>query len=160
INLIDCPGYPDFAGDAEAAMSVADLAVFVVSAVEGVEVGTEQLWRAAGDKGLPRLVFVNKEDKDRADFHRGLAQLRRDRGGTFLPPDLPLGEAEALHGIADVLSEQAIDYEATGAHHVAAMPDDVAAEEHQLHDAAVEEIVTADDEQLERYLAGDVPSLT
>ena len=159
INLIDSPGYADFVGEVEAAFTVADLAVFVVSAVEGVEVQTELLWRRAGELGLPRMVFVNKEDKDRADFHGVLDQLRAAFGPGFAPLELPLGEAGSLHGVADVLSEAAFEYEPGGKHHTESLPTDVADEEHQLHDALVEEIVAGDDEQLERYLSGDMPSV-
>ena len=155
INVLDCPGYPDFVGEIHAALTVADLAVFVVSAVEGVEVQTELMWREAASLGLPRMVFVNKDDKDRADFHSVLDQLRVAFGNGFTPLELPLGEASTLHGVADVLSEEAFDYEPGGAHHSTAMPDDVAAEEHHLHELLVEEIVAGDDDQLERYLSGD-----
>jgi elongation factor G len=109
VNLIDCPGYPDFVGEVHAALSIADLAVFVLSAVEGVEVQTELLWREARARGLARLVFVNKDDKERADFHAVLDQLRAVFGNGFAPLQLPLGEAGALHGVADVLSEDAFD---------------------------------------------------
>ena len=66
INLIDCPGYADFIGDVQAALRVVDLAVFVVSAVEGVEVQTYEIWKMAAELGLPRMVFVNKLDRERA----------------------------------------------------------------------------------------------
>ncbi|MFN6119283.1 MAG: GTP-binding protein [Actinomycetes bacterium] len=148
VNLLDTPGYADFEGEVEAAMSVADLAVFVVSAVDGVEVTTERLWRAAVRRRLPRMVFVNKEDKDRADFHAVLEQLRATFGAGFAPLELPLGEAGTLHGIADVLSEQAFEYEPGGTHHTEPLPADVADEEHRLHDAVVEEIVAGDEDQL------------
>lgn len=159
INLLDTPGYADFEGEVEAAMSVADLAVFVVSAVDGVQVSTELLWRKAAQRRLPRMVFVNKEDKDRADFHAVLAQLTATFGSGFAPLELPIGEAGTLHGIADVLSEQAFEYEPGGTHHTEPMPVEVADEEHRLHDALVEEIVAGDDEQLERYLSGDALSV-
>jgi len=159
INLLDCPGYPDFIGEVLAALSVADLAVFVVSAVEGVEVQTELLWREVAARGLPRMVFINKDDKDRADFHSVLEQLRAGFGNGFTPLELPLGEAATLHGVADVLSEEAFDYEPGGGHHATAMPDEVAEEEHHLHELLVEEIVAGDDTQLERYLSGDMPSV-
>lgn len=159
INLLDTPGYADFVGDVEAALSVADLAIMVVSAVEGVEVQTELLWRRAAACGVPRMVFVNKEDKDRADFHAVLGQLTTTFGAGFAPLELPIGEASSLHGIADVLSEEALEYEPGGTHHSEPLPAEVAAEEHLLHDTLVEEIVSGDDEQLERYLSGDVPSV-
>ncbi|MEZ5251914.1 MAG: GTP-binding protein [Ilumatobacteraceae bacterium] len=155
VNLLDTPGYADFEGEVDAAMSVADLAVFVVSAVDGVEVATELLWRKADQRRLPRMVFVNKEDKERADFHAVLAQLTASFGSGFAPLELPIegGRQPARH--ADVLSEQALEYEPGGTHHSEAMPADVADEEHRLHDSLVEEIVSGDDEQLERYLSGD-----
>jgi elongation factor G len=111
INLLDTPGYADFVGEVDAALSVADLAVMVVSAVEGVEVQTELLWRRAVARGVPRMVFVNKEDKDRADFHAVLDQLSAVFGPGFAPLELPIGEASSLHGIADVLTEEALEPE-------------------------------------------------
>lgn len=156
VNLLDTPGYPDFVAEAIAAMSVADLAVFVVSAVDGVGVQTELLWRRAAALRLPRMVFVSKEDRDRADFHGVVAQLSAVFGPGFVPLELPLGEASTLHGVADVLSEQAVEYERGGGRHRAELPADVVAEEHQLHDALVEEIVSGDDAELERYLGGEV----
>ena len=155
VNLLDSPGYADFEGEVEAALDVADLAVFVVSAVDGVEVGTELLWRHAVARGVPRMVFVNKEDKERADFHGVLEQLAAAFGPGFAPLELPLGEAGSLHGIADVLSEEAFEYEPGGTHHSEPLPAEVADEEHRLHDTIVEDIVTGDDEQMERYLSGE-----
>ncbi len=159
VNLLDTPGYLDFDGEVDAALSVADLALFVVSAVEGVEVQTERLWHKAAALGLPRMIFVNKEDKERADFHSVLVQLQLAFGAGIAPLELPLGEAGTLHGVADVLSEAAFEYEPGGTHHTEAVPADMAAEEHALHDALLEEIVSGDDAQLERYLAGDVPTV-
>jgi len=159
VNLIDTPGYVDFEAEVDAALAVADLAVFVVSAVDGVEVQTELLWRKAAALGIPRMFFVNKEDKDRADFHSVLDQLKAAFGNGIAPLELPLGEAGTLHGVADVLSEEALEYEPDGKHHNEPLPADMADEEHALHDAVVEEIVSGDDEQLERYLSGDAPSV-
>ncbi len=158
INLLDTPGYADFAGEVDAALAVADLAVLVVSAVDGVEVGTEAAWRRCAALGIPRMVFVNKEDKPRADFHRTLDQLRTYFGSGFVPLELPLGEEETLHGVADVLTDEGLEYDADGTHHSEPIPADVADEEHRLHDEIVEEIVAGDDTQLERYLSGEVPS--
>jgi len=159
VNLIDTPGYADFMSEVEAALSVADLAVFVVSAVDGVEVQTEVIWRRCTELGLPRMVFINKEDKERADFHRVLDQLRTTFGSGFAPLELPIGEEAAFHGVADVLSDQAFEYEPDGKHHTEPMPAELEEEEHRVHDELVEEIVSGDDEQLERYLSGEVPSV-
>ena len=139
-------------------MSVADLAILVVSAVDGIEVGTELAWERCVANKIPRLVFVNKDDKPRANFHNVLAALQSKWGHGFVPLELPLGEEESLHGVADVLSDQAFEYDNDGRHHSAPLPNEIADEEHRVHDELVEEIVSGDDDQLERYLSGDVPS--
>jgi elongation factor G len=158
INLFDAPGYADFVGEEAAAMQVADLAVLVVSAVDGIEVGTELAWERCVAANIPRLVFVNKDDKQRADFHQALAALQTKWGSGFVALELPLGEEAALHGVADVLSDQAFEYDADGQHHTIPLPADIADEEHRVHDELVEEIVSGDDQQLERYLSGEVPT--
>jgi len=158
INLIDTPGYADFAGGVDAALSVADLALVVVSAVDGVEVGTEIVWRQCAELGIPRVIVLTKEDKPRADFHRVLDQMRETFGAGLVPLELPIGEEEVFRGVADILSDEGFEYAVDGTHHQATLPDDVAEEEQRLHDEVAEEIVSGDDEQLERYLSGEVPS--
>jgi elongation factor G len=103
------------------------------------------------------MFFVTREDKHRADFESVVAQLRKTFGAGVTPLEIPLGEAETFHGLADVLHEQAIEYDAAG-HHTEAVPDDIAEREHAVHDQLVEEIVSGDDAQLERYLEGEMPS--
>ena len=158
VNLLDAPGYADFVGEEMAALSVADLAILVLSAVDGIEVGTELAWERCVNAKIPRLVFVNKDDKQRANFHNVLAALQSKWGHGFVPLELPLGEEEALHGVADVLSDQAFEYDPDGQHHSAPLPSDIVDEEHRVHDELVEEIVSGDDDQLERYLSGEVPT--
>ncbi len=158
INLIDTPGYADFAAGVDAALAVADLALVVVSAVDGVEVGTEIVWNQCAELGIPRMLFLTKEDKPRADFHRVLEQLRATFGAGIVPLEMPFAEEDAFTAIADVLSETGLGYEKDGTRHDETLPDGVAEEEHRLHDEVAEEIVSGDDEQLERYLSGEVPS--
>ncbi|HVF75012.1 MAG TPA: elongation factor G [Acidimicrobiales bacterium] len=157
INLIDCPGYADFMGEVEAALRVADLAVFVVSAVEGVEVQTEIAWKLAASLDVPRMIFVNKLDRERADFERTLDQLRDIFGAGVAPLELPIGAEAAFHGVADLLTDTAITYDSGGPVE-GPIPDEMEALEHQVHDNLVEGIVVADDELTERYLEGDIPS--
>ncbi|HET6916971.1 MAG TPA: elongation factor G [Acidimicrobiales bacterium] len=158
INILDCPGYADFSEEAIAALRVADMAVFVVSAVEGVEVQTEIMWKAAASLGLPRMVFVNKLDRERASFERTLEQLREVFGAGVAPLELPIGEEAAFTGVADLLSDTAITYEA-GKPSSGPIPDEMAVTEHSVHDALVEGIVVADDDLMERYLEGEVPTV-
>ena len=160
INLLDAPGYADFEGEALTALRVADLAVFVVSAVAGPEVQTIRLWKAASEMGLPRMVFVNKLDRERASFPRTLDQLRDRLGAGVAPLELPIGEEAGFTGLADLLTDTAFIYDGTsGGHITAAIPDDMEALEHQVHDNLVEGIVVADDALLERYLEGEVPTV-
>lgn len=159
INLIDVPGEADCVGSLIAALSVADLAVLVVSAVEGVEAQTESAWELAASMGVPRLVFVNKLDRERADFEAVLADLRAHFGGGFAPLELPIGAEASLHGLVDVLRETAELYEGGTPVHGAPVPPELSDVEHRVHDAVVEEIVAGDDDLLERFLADDLPSV-
>jgi elongation factor G len=158
INILDCPGYADFATDAVAALRVADLAVFVVSAVEGVEVQTELMWKVAAELGLPRMVFVNKLDRERASFERTLEQLQRIFGAGIAPLELPIGEESSFRGVADLLSDTAITYDGARAS-TGPIPDDMEAQEKEVHESLVEGIVVGDDDLMERYLDGDMPSV-
>src|SRR5690606_13493734 len=158
VNLIDTPGYADFLGDVMAALRVVDLAVFVVSAVDGVEVQTEMIWREAARLGVPRMVFINKLDRERASCERTLEELREKLGAGGAPRELPIGSEADFRGIADLLTDTAHVYEA-GVPRTEPIPDEMEALEHQVHDNLVEGIVVADDALLERYLDGDVPSL-
>ncbi|MDJ0497780.1 MAG: elongation factor G, partial [Acidimicrobiia bacterium] len=156
INVIDTPGSPDFIADVYAALHVADLAVFVVSAVDGVEVGTERAWRICEELGVPRMVFINKLDKEQASFDRTLDELRDRFGAGIAPIELPIGEEAAFHGVADLFTDKAYIYDSGQAQEVE-IPEDLEAREHEVHDNLVEGIVVADDDLLERYLEGDVP---
>jgi elongation factor G len=158
INLVDTPGYADFVGDVAAALRVADLAVFVVSAVDGVEVQTEAIWKMAADLGLPRMVFLNKLDRERSSFDTTLDQLRERLGAGIAPLELPIGEEAQFRGIADLLTDTAHIYEG-GRPHTEEIPEDLEARQHEVRDNLVEGIVVADDDMLERYLEGDVPDV-
>jgi elongation factor G len=157
LNIIDTPGYADFFGEVRAAASVADLLVIVVSAVDGVEAQTEAAWELGEELDLPRLIFVNKLDRERASFDRTLASVRERFGAGVAPLELPLGEETAFRGIADLLTDSAIIYEG-GKSSTGPIPDELAALEHEVREQLVEGIVVGDDTLMERYLDGDIPS--
>jgi len=158
VNLIDTPGYADFVGDVHAALRVVDLAVFVVDASEGVEVQTEYTWEVAERLGVPRMIFINKLDKERASFERISKQLRDRFGAGIAPIELPIGEGTEFHGVADLFRDKAYLYD-SGQAQEADMPEEIADREHEIHDNLVEGIVVADDDMLEAYLDGEVPSV-
>ncbi len=157
LNILDCPGYADFLPDVAAALSVADLVVFVVSAVDGVEVQTEVVWKMAAARGLARMIFVSKLDRERADFQGTLAQLQATFGAGIAPLELPIGEEQAFHGVADLLTDRAITYD-SGRAVTGDIPEDMEALEHKVREELVEGIVVGDDGLMERYLEGDVPT--
>src|SRR2546422_846279 len=151
INLLDTPGYADFVGDVAAALRVADLALFVISGVEGVEVQAEIIWKMAEQAGIPRAFFVNKLDRDRASFARTCDDLKNRFGAGVAPLELPIGEEADLSGVVDLLTDQAYTY-VDGQVTQGEVPDGMEEQEHAVHDALVEGIVVADDGLMERYL--------
>lgn len=158
LTLADAPGHPDFAGAMDTALSVADLALVVVSAVDGVQPGTRTAWSTAEALGVPRVVVVTQEDRARADFRRVLAELREAFGEHLWPIELPLGEEQSFRAIADVLGEHALVYDDQGRHHEEDLPPGAVDEEHRMHVDVTEELVSHDDEQLDAYLSGREPA--
>jgi elongation factor G len=154
LNILDAPGYADFVGDVVAALRVADLVLFVVSGVEGVEVQTETVWKLAEQAGLPRAFFVNKLDRDRASFQRTCDDLKNHFGTGVAPLQLPVGEEASLSGVVDLLTDTAYTY-ADGRPSAGPVPEGLADEEHAVHDALVEGIVVGDDDLMERYLSDE-----
>jgi len=156
VNLLDAPGYADFVGDVAAAFQAADIALFVVSAVEGVEVQTEIAWKLAEARGLPRAIFVNKLDRERASFSRTLEQLKEHFGAGVAPLHLPIGEEAGFNGVVELLNDQAITYSAGSPHGTEEpIPLEMQVEEHAIHDSLVEGIVVGDDDLMERYLGDE-----
>jgi len=158
LQLLDCPGDPDLVGQVDAALHVADLAVVVVSAADGVQVGTELAWRLCDDLSLPRLVVLTACDKERADVDGAVAELKERFGRGIAPLELPVVAAAGFCGVLDLLSDRCCTYE-DGEPSCGPIPDDLVDLEHAVHDQLVEGIVEADDDLVERYLAGDAPSV-
>jgi elongation factor G len=156
INVLDCPGYADFVGDVVAALRVADMALFVISAVDGVEVQAEIAWKLAEAAGIPRAFFVNKLDRDRASFPRTMDELKAKFGAGVAPLQLPIGEEASLSGVVDLLSDTAYSYDEGARTGTAGeVPESLADQEHAVHDALVEGIVVGDDDLMERYLGDE-----
>ena len=154
VNIIDVPGYADFIGEAQAALRVVDLGIVVVSAVEGVQVQHQILWSLADGLGVPRIVLVNKLDRERASFNRTLSDLSEKLGGGFAPVDLPRGEEHDFTGVIDVLTRTAYKYDGSGRGIPVALQGNMAAEAEDLHTKIVESVAESDDVLLERYLDG------
>jgi elongation factor G len=158
LTLLDTPGFIDFYGDVERALDVADVALLVVSAVDGVQADTTVLWRLCRESGVPVVVFINLLDAERADFERTLDALERLIGPTLAPLELPIGIGSEFIGVVDLLADEAIVY-GSGAAKREAVPGDLADLETRVRDSLLEAIVVGDDSMTERYLEGEVPSM-
>jgi len=151
INVLDTPGYLEFVGEVIAGVRAADAAVFVLDAGAGVEVGTELVWRYAEERSMPRLVFINKIDRENAKFQLALRSLSDKFEKRFVPIELPIGEEAAFSGVVDLLSMQALSGpDGTAGPIPASMKD--AADEARL--ALVEAAAEGDDELIMKYLDG------
>ena len=155
INFIDTPGYADFVGEVKAGLRVADAALVVVTAEKGVEVGTELTWQYADERKLPRMVFVNKLDRENTSFDQALESLRKQFGVRVVPLQLPIGEQSAFRGVVDLVSQKAYTFE--GGNKVqeipvpAAIKDRISTYREQLIESAVE----SDDAMMEKFLEGE-----
>ena len=158
INLIDAPGLSDFTGELKAALRVADLALFVVSGVDGVEVQTEAAWKMAEDEGIARAIFVNKLDRERASFNRTLDELKEIFGTGVAPLQVPIGSEADLSGVANLVGGKAYTYSGGPQATEGSVPDEAEAQVEELHTALVEAVVETDDELMERYFEGEEPS--
>jgi elongation factor G len=155
INLIDTPGDAGFIGDAVAAVRVVEGAVFVVSAVMGVEVQTSRLWSRAEGHDLPRVVFVNMLDRERADFFRVLEAMHGQLSERCVAVHLPIGSEHELTGIVDVLHMCAyMDPAGARESGPSAIPAELQAQVDEYREKLLDAVVETDEGLMERYLDG------
>ena len=155
INVLDAPCYPDFIGDAYAAMSVCETALFVVDAVEGPQPTTVKLWYAAEDLRLARSVFVNRVDKENADFDICLEMLRERFGTRLGAVTLPWGTGDDFNGIIDLVRMKARHCDGTKQTE-SEIPEEYRAAAEAAHETLCELVAEADDDLMEKYLEGEM----
>jgi elongation factor G len=153
INLIDTPGFGNFFSDARAAIEVADGALIVVDAVSGVEVQTEKAWAAAEEQQLPRLIVVNRLDRERASLERTLESVRLTLNRTIVPIQLPIGEEKHFTGLVDLVSMKAYTYAGDGSGKISegAVPANLADEATTAREALIEMVAEADEALMEKF---------
>jgi len=153
INLIDTPGIGNFLSDARAALHVADAALVVVDAVAGVMVQTEKVWAACDELALPRLVVLNRLDRDRASLERSLQSLHDACSRTVTPIQLPIGEEKAFKGVVDLVTRKAFIYQTdeSGKFTEAAVPADMTARVDAAREALIEMVAEADEKLMEKF---------
>jgi elongation factor G len=147
VNLIDTPGIGNFLSDARAALQVADGALVVVDAVSGVMVQTEKVWEAAQELSVPRIVVVNRLDRDRASLDRSLQSLRESCSRAVVPIQLPIGEERAFKGVVDLVTKKAYIYQGdeSGKFAEGQVPSDMASAVDAAREALIETVAEADE---------------
>jgi elongation factor G len=153
INLIDTPGIGNFLSDARAALHVADAALVVVDAVSGVMVQTEKVWELCDELSLPRIVVLNRLDRERASLERSLASLRELCNRTVIPIQLPIGEERGFKGVVDLVSKKAFLFQSdeSGKCSEAAVPADMTAAVNSAREALVEMVAENDEHLMEKF---------
>jgi elongation factor G len=153
INLLDTPGFGIFLMESKAAMRVADSAAIVVSAVTGVEVTTEKVWKFADEFEMPRLIIVNKLDRERSSAARVLEQLQSKFGKNVVPVQLPIGEEKNFSGVVDLISMKAYRYAAdnSGKFEEGEIPADLAATAADCREKLIEKVAEGDYIVMERF---------
>jgi elongation factor G len=157
LNLLDAPGGADVIGDAYPALLAADLALFVVDATVGIRPQHEQMWRVCEQLDVPRVLFLNKFDLDRARYQDRIDELRERHGDRIAPVHMPLGIHDEFDGVIDLLHGVAVEV-VDGEPIEEPVPDERKEQADRNRQALVEAVVENDDELLERYLDGEEPS--
>ena len=151
-NILDTPGYSDFVSEVKSGIRVSEGAVIAVCAASGVEVGTEQMWDYCNGVDLPRLIFVNKMDRENADFIRTVNELQEKFGQMCVPVQLPIGAQSSLQGVVDLLTMKSY----TGPDmKEGEIPADLQSQAETYREKLVEAAAEADDNLLEKYLGGE-----
>jgi len=155
LNVLDTPGYMDFVGEVIGSCRVADGAVIVLDPVGGVQVGTEQVWRRADEQKLPRLAFVNKMDRENADFTAVVAQIGAKFNVAAVPLQLPIGSQADFRGVVDLLTQRAYLGDTATA---GPIPDQMAGAVAQARTALIEAAAEGEDALMEKYFADEALS--
>lgn len=153
LNLIDTPGFGIFIMEAKTALRVADSAAIVVSGVTGVEVTTERVWKFAEEYHLPRIIIVNKMDRERASFSRTLDALQKKFSKNVVPLQLPIGEEKDFSGVIDLISMKAYRYAADGSgkYETGDIPDSLRTDAADWREKLIEKVAEGDDTLMERF---------
>ena len=156
VNIIDTPGDDNFLSDTRSALQAADGAVVVVDATAGVKVGTEKVWTFADEQQLPRIVFVNKMDRERADFYGVVEGVAKAFQVKATPVLLPMGAEDQFKGLVDLITMRAYLYgrDGSGKFEEGAVPPEMEETVREWREKMIENIVEANDELMEKYLEG------
>ena len=151
INIIDTPGYFDFAGEVAQALRVADIGIICVSAKDGLNVGAEKAWKALTDAGVPRAIYISKVDEEHADFYKAFEQLREKFGPSLSPMSAPIMDGTKVAGLVDILARKAYKYEGKKRTEIP-MPADMSGRVEELYSEIAENAAGTSEELMDKYL--------
>lgn len=155
VNILDTPGYEDFVGEVLSCLPVVEGAVVVLSADAGVEVGTEKTWKHLDSYNLPRIICVNKMDKEHADFRKCLSDAQSRLSSKVIPLELPIGEGESFNGVVDLLKKKAYIYKGgEGKFSEEDVPPDMESDVEEWRQKLLDFAAESDDSLLEKFLEG------
>ena len=153
INIVDMPGYFDFQGEMAQGMRAVDIATIVVCAASGIQVGTEKAWDYCEKIKLPRAFFVNKMDRENANFDKVLDQMKEMFGTSVVPIQYPIGKESDFNGIINVISKTALVYNAkTSKMETSEIPEDLKDKVEECKQMVMEAVAETDEELLDKYL--------
>jgi elongation factor G len=151
VNIVDMPGYQDFIGEVTGGLRVAETALILLSAQSGVEVGTEQVWGIAEKYNLARMFFVNKMEKEHADFEKVLGQAKESFGHKVVAIQVPIGEGPNLKGVVDLVKMKALYFEKDGRSKEDKIPAELEAKAKEYREKLIEAAAETDDALLEKF---------
>lgn len=154
LNFIDTPGYPDFIGEVKGAMTAADSALIVISATAGIEVETEKAWKLSEELSLPRAFFINKMDREHADFDGVVEELRVRFGNGVVPVQIPIGKEAAFQGVVNLLAlhMKIVTHDEDSL--TAEIPEYIKGEVEEARQKLIEAVAEFNNELLEKYIEG------
>lgn len=153
LNIIDTPGYINFIEDTKGCLSVVDGAIVIVSALSGVKAETEKIWQFACKYELPRIVFINKLDRENANFDRAIGEIEESYNSSAIPLSIPMGSGDAFSGVIDIIDMKAVTYK-NGTPFEGEIPEEFKSSAEEYRKRLIEKIAESDDVLLERYLEG------
>jgi elongation factor G len=155
LNLLDAPGYADFVGEIRGAMRAADSSLIVVSATSGVSVGTERVWKTADEFNMPRIVVVNKLDREHSDFFGALHSVHDTLSPQAVASHIPIGSESNFRGVIDLLSDKAYSYN-NGKLELQEIPESLAESTRAHRTKLIEAIVETNETLMEQYLSDEM----
>lgn len=152
INIMDTPGYFDFVGEVLESMRAADAALITVCAVSGLQVGTEKMWNFCKSRNLPRAFFINKIDRENANFDKVLDQLKDKFGISVVPLQIPIGREADFNGIVDIIKQKSIVYSGKSSAE-GGIPSELRDESEKYRSSIMEAVAESDEELLDKYFS-------